>query len=385
MKNIFKSSLLLVLGLGLFVSCEDDNSNNPTLQTPTTFVLNTPAAANQPIDLANSSTIDLTCSQPDYGFTASTQYKVMVSLNSDMSNAQELSESYTKAKIELDAATLASTLTTMEVEQYGRSEADFPMDIPVYFRVRANVIDANNNVIEGTEILSNIVSLNKVHLLYSLSPVTAPEKIYITGNFCSWSWDTCVEMIPVYGTDNVYWRMVYIDDSGIKFNSAKAWDGGEVGYDGITVSGDLASEIVSGGGNIASSNPGWYLMIVTATISGRNILYDVQFNKPQVWLMGPCIGDSSWSELLDGALFSVPTTSDGEFVSPAFTGSVPGGDGDGVRAYVKVPGYDWWKSEFIVFDGKIAYRGTDGDQDRVAGNIGQQLYLNFATDEGEIK
>lgn len=59
--------------------------------------------------------------------------------------------------------------------------------------------------------------------------------------------------------------------------------------------------------------------------------------------------------------------------------------GDGVRAYVKIPTFEWWKSEFMVFDGKIEYRANDGDQARVAGKAGQQLYLNFATGEGEIK
>lgn len=385
MKNIFKSILLLVLGLGLLSSCDDDNSENPTLKKPTTFVLNTPSIANQTIDLANSSSLILTCSQPDYGFTASTQYKVQMSLNSDMSNAVELSDSYTSAKIELVADTLASRLTTMEMEQNGKTEADFPLDVPVYLRVRANVITSDNNTVDGTEILSNTVKLSNVHLLFSLPPVTVPENLYITGKFNKWSWDTCFEMIPVYGTDNVYWRMVYIEEEGIKFNSSKAWDGSERGFDGITVSGDLAGEITSNGGNIASSNPGWYLMIVTATVSGRDILYDVQFNKPEVWLMGPCIGDSSWSELFDGALFTAPTTADGEFVSPVFAGDCPGGDGDGVRAYVKVPGYDWWKSEFIVFDKTITYRGAGDDQDRVAGKVGQQLHLNFATGKGEIK
>lgn len=384
MRNILKSTLLLGLGVLLLASCEDDNSNNPTLQKPTTFVLNTPALANQTIDLANSETLTITCSQPDYGFTASTQYKVEVSLNSDMSDAQEIDNSYSTAKIDLDAETLASTLTNMELAQ-GKTEADFPMVVPVYMRVKANAITSDNKAIDGTAITSNTIAFNKVYLVYSLPPVTAPENLYLIGKFNSWSWDTCFEMIHVNGTDNVYWRMVYIDGEGVKFNSNKAWDGSEVGYNGITVSGDLASEITSNGGNIASTNPGWYLMIVTATVSGRDILYDVQFNKPEVWLMGTCISDSSWSELLDGAMFTAPTTADGEFVSPAFTSDCPGGDGDGVRAYVKVPGYDWWKSEFIIFDGIITYRGTGNDQDRVAGAVGEKLYLNFSTGKGEIK
>jgi hypothetical protein len=52
---------------------------------------------------------------------------------------------------------------------------------------------------------------------------------------------------------------------------------------------------------------------------------------------------------------------------------------------VKIPDYDWWKSEFMVFDKKIVYRGTGGDQDRINGTKGQQVYLNFTNETGDIK
>lgn len=74
MNKIIKSMLMMVVGLGLLTACSDDTDSNPTVVTPTKFVLNTPAAANQPIDLTNSTTVNLTCSQPDYGFPASTGY-----------------------------------------------------------------------------------------------------------------------------------------------------------------------------------------------------------------------------------------------------------------------------------------------------------------------
>jgi hypothetical protein len=127
------------------------------------------------------------------------------------------------------------------------------------------------------------------------------------------------------------------------------------------------------------------MMIITAEVSGRDIVYDAQFEDPNVYLMGPITPKGDWSELEDGTKLDIPTTLDGQFVSPAFAKSVPGGDGDGVRAYVKIEGFDWWKTEFMVFDGKIKYRGAGGDQDRVAGSAGQKLYLNFANDTGEIK
>lgn len=387
MKNIIKSALLVVMSLALMTACSDDNDSNPTLTSATEFKLNTPALENTPIDLANSSKIILTCSQPNYGFPASTQYTVQVATKQDMSDAVELDETSTSAKVEIDAATLASTLTNIYVEK-GKTEADFPMDVKAYFRLKANVVTSTGAAVEGTEILSNIVSLNKIHLLFSLPPVTTPDNVYVIGKFCSWDWGKCLDMVKVNGAENVFWRLVYIDGEGIKINTDKAWNNQDLGYSGINISGDCAADMIDNGGNIASKNPGWYLMIATTSVSGRDIVYDVQFNKPEVWLTGGVL-NGVWDELNPAGLFTVPTTQDGEFVSPTFLAGVAGGktsDDPGVRAYVKIPGYDWWKSEFIIYDGKIAYRSTGGDQTpRVAGKAGQQLHLNFAKGTGEIK
>ena len=79
MTKIFKFALLLLFSVTLFTACSDDNSENPVITTPTTFHLNTPAlAANGVYDLANSKSVQLTCTQPNYGFPAVTKYTVMV-------------------------------------------------------------------------------------------------------------------------------------------------------------------------------------------------------------------------------------------------------------------------------------------------------------------
>ena len=38
---------------------------------------------------------------------------------------------------------------------------------------------------------------------------------------------------------------------------------------------------------------------------------------------------------------------------------------------------DWWTREFVFFDGKIAYRGKGGDQDRVTVEAGKKVTLDF--------
>ena len=361
MKKILKSALLLMMGLVMLASCEDDRDDNPTITTPTEFVLNTPAIAGNTIDLANSSAITLTCSQPNYGFPAPTRYTVQVSINSDMSGAEEIQNS-------------------------GKSEADFPMDIPVYIRLRADMVTETGDQIEGTEILSNVITLNSVHLRFSLPPVSVPDHLYVVGGFCSWDWGNCLEFVHVYDHPDTYWRLVWIDEAGVKINTATSWDGGQKGYNDITIDGDLKGNLsTNDDGNICSATPQWYLMIVTAAVDGRDVKYTVQFNEPNVYLIGKCMADDKFTECSEACKFTVPATADGSFVSPAFLADVPEGDDSGVRAYVKIPGNDWWHSEFMVFGGKIEYRADGGDQDRVSCKAGQKLYLNFANGTGEIK
>lgn len=385
MKKILKSALLLMMGLVMFASCEDDRDDNPTVKTPTEFVLNTPALAGNTLDLAHSSALTLTCSQPNYGFPAATVYNVQVALKSDMSDAMELDQNFTTAAMTVDPSLMASALTTLELNA-GKTEADFPMDIPVYVRVRAYMATDGGDAVADTEILSNIVELKNVHLLFSLPPVSVPDKLYLIGNFCGWDWGKCFEFVPVYDHPETYWRLVWIDEAGVKFNTATSWDGGQKGYNDIEVDGDLKANIsTNDDGNICSATPQWYLMIVNATVEGRDVKYRVEFNEPNVYLMGTCMGDSKWQECVDDFKFTVPTTADGDFVSPAIVSEIPEGDDSGTRAYVKIPGNDWWHSEFMVFDGKIEYRGTGGDQDRVASKVGQKVYLNFANGTGEIK
>lgn len=394
MTKILKSALLLICAVCFFTACSDDNDENPVVKSPTTFHLNTPAlAANGIYDLTHSKSIELTCSQPDYGYPAVTRYTVEVATSADMSDARALSGSYTTAKIEVDAAELASTLTELYLAK-GMSEHQFPLTAPVYIRVKAVQTTADNKEIEGTAITSNTIELSKVYFAFSLPPVTVPEKLYLVGSFNKWSWDNALEMIPVNGSPNIFWHLVYLDgegnSAGVKFNSDKAWNGNEAGFEKITINpaSDNAADIINANHNIGSSKPGWYLMIVECTVVGRDIKYNVSFNKPNVYLQGVCTAAGGW-DLIPDNLFSVPTTADGEFVSPAIGNAVsggPSGSDPGVRICVKIPNADWWKAEFIVYDKKIAYRGNGGDQTpRVAGAVGQKVYLNFTKETGEIK
>ena len=366
----------LFAGLLMFSACEADRDSNPVYQEPTKFVLNTPAYVNTVYDLEHSTSLELTCSQPDYGFTAATYYAVQVSLTEDFSSFEELSTQYTTAKMNVDASELAVAATNMKVAE-GAHEEDFPMIAPLYIRLRAYINESMG------EIISNTISLTNVKLYFALPPIELPTKLYLIGDFCNWNWDNAPEMIPLHdGTTGTFWRMVYVK-GGLKFNTKTSWNGGEVGFVGCTTLDNFNAGISDAGGNIGIANEGWYLIVIRSKVNGRKIDYSVEFNEPAVWLIGNATGagDNAWKELLEGWKFEVPATADGYFISPAFAA----GHAEGARAYVKVDGFDWWKSEFMVFDGKLEYRGVGGDQDRVPVEAGQRLYLNFTNDTGKIE
>ena len=93
MKKISNILLAVTFALPLFTACETDNDSNPTLNEPDTFTLNTPAyAANNVYDLKNAQTVELTCSQPDYGFPAATTYTVQASFEQDFIEATDESK-----------------------------------------------------------------------------------------------------------------------------------------------------------------------------------------------------------------------------------------------------------------------------------------------------
>lgn len=370
---------MLFAGLMAFASCEADRDSNPVLQEPTEFVLNTPAYVNSVYDLSSSKSIELTCSQPNFGYTAPTIYGVEVSLTQDFANSITLDTKYTTAKMAVDASEMALAFTNLWVAE-GKLEEDFPMTSEFYVRVVAQLSSASGTI---ASITSNVVKLPTVRSEFALPPVKLPTELYLIGGFCDWAWASAPAMVPtVDGTTGTFWRMVYLPaNSGFKFNTATAWDGGEKGFAQVTVKDNAGAGTKDDGGNIGVTNGGWYLVVVRSEVNGRDIAYTVEMNKPEVWLIGGCVTDGKWDELLEGWMFSVPETADGYFVSPAFAQDAA----EGPRAYVKIDGYDWWKSEFMVFDKKLTYRGAGGDLERISTKAGQKMYLNFTNDTGKIE
>ncbi|MDR1724554.1 MAG: SusF/SusE family outer membrane protein [Tannerella sp.] len=376
--------LTLVLSMGvvlivaiLITSCEDDRGSNPVMHPPTEFTLNTPPyAAGAIYDLEASRSVELTCSQPDYGFTAAVNYSVQVSLGGDFATEgkfMDLATSYNTARMEVDASEIAVAQTTLALAE-GMTEDDFPITTKMYVRLRAALTNG-----EG-EIYSNPVALENVRTIFALSPTVLPTEMYIigSGGLGAWDWTGAFEMTPVYGENGIFWRIIYCAaGEEMKFNTAKAWDGGEFGTSATVV--DNAGAGLGGDGNISVSKAGWYLVTVDADIVGRDVKYTVSFEPPTVYLIGGVGYEGDWS-IRDENRFEVPTAADGYFVSPPFGATAE------VRMCVSIAGEDWWHSEFIVAaDGVINYRGRGDDQERYTQSAGKRAYLNFMSGKGEYK
>jgi len=376
MRKIYNIIIILAC-LTFFWACETDLSDHPVVMQPDSFVLNTPSYVSGVYDLKNTETIQLTCSQPAYGFTAATIYKVLVATKNSFSEFVTLPSSFNSAKMDVSATEVAVALVgLLGVED----EADFPKDpIPVYIRLSAELTDGSYQV------LSNIIELPRVKGYFALDAMAMPEEFFIIGNVAGgWNWNSATSMVPVYGNPGKFWAVQYLGKSGsdnaeIKFNTARAWNGNEFGISADIDAASIALADISGSDNIVIGNPGWYIVVVTTEISGRDYIYHVQFLEPKVYLFGPCIG-GKWGPS-DEQLFTVPDLSlgaDASFVSPAFT------DNGEIRACV-IASTDWWHSEFLVFGTELIYRGAGGDQDRVSGTVGQKLFINFTKGTGKIE
>lgn len=171
--SILFACLVAVLS---FTSCEADTE--PRYNEPTEFTLNTPALAAQYYELTENGTLDLSWSQPDYGYAAAATYKVSVSLLEDFSEAMELSTEHKLCYAQVSGREIAEAICKLR----GIANEDDYTDEParaVYFRVRAYI-----NGIESSEIVSNVIKLDQVK---EYCAIQSPGYIYLIGSVGGWT------------------------------------------------------------------------------------------------------------------------------------------------------------------------------------------------------
>ncbi len=372
-------AIIIILGSMTFAGCESDRDSNPIFEIPTEFKLNVPRYANSVYDLSDAESVLLTCSQPNYGYPATATYEVQVSVNEDFTDSVTLQSTYRTTRLEVNAKEIAVALVPLLGVD---NKEDFPTDpFPVYFRVKSSI----GTIGESSEIFSNVIELPKVNSYFALDDMKLPENIYLIGGLYNWDWAQAPAMIKVHSAPGRFWYLTYMgsgdDGYGIKFNTATAWDGNQFATgDNVTING--AECTTDGDGNLKlAGEAGWKLLQMTVEIEGRGYNYTLDVLEPDVFVYGPAAG-GVWASS-DDWKFTVPTEPNGDFVSPALVADPNGGTE--LRLCVVLPDTDWWKSEFIFFNGKIVYRADGEDQERIPYKVGEKVYLNFVTGDAKTE
>jgi len=195
---------------------------------------------------------------------------------------------------------------------------------------------------------------------------TAPETMYMNGGQWggdSWDWSApgIVELSGIPSAPGYFWATRWFDGSQeFKFCAVKAWNG----------------DFGTNGQNCKVPASGFYTVFVNGNDNTVEIL------PAEVYGIGSAWGADAWDFNAPDIVKFVP---DGQVLKATVTNTdsavrvsskiLPAAPIDGVttpNGWV-----DWWKTEFVWFDGKIAYRGAGGDQERVAVQAGQVITLDF--------
>ena len=378
-------ALLAVVTLG-FTACDTDTDSNPTLDLSHVgegFPLNVPAnAENNTYDLANATSLELTCSQPNYGgMPLMVRYYVQVSLTEDFASFKELATSYTTAKMAVNAREINDAM--VELFQEANPDTDYPATPrALYIKLRA-VIDGTDNM---GETYSNVITLPSVLATYQAPEATFETQLYVVGQAIGEAWSTWKPVPQIYDMPGCYYTVVYVPEgTGFKWG---AYEQDWRGYDRIRNWDDVAGADVSASsdGNIVFANGGWYTLFFEAEIVGSSVQYDLHILPAEVYVIGNSMG-GNWNVADPTLALQAPADQTGDWVSPAFTGS-----GE-LRAYVNVPGYDWWRTEFTLHNGEVYWRDVNiidswselGSDYAVQVSPGQCLYVNFDSNTGEVR
>lgn len=252
--------------------------------------------------------------------------------------------------------------------------------------VMGSYIEDNNATSGGVALANNaktiniaepgnwVINLDIKYGIYSIEE-DVPTEFYMTGSELGWG-GTWLPLILVNSnwdasgkSKGVFWILRYFS-AGEEFKFAPKADwGGDFGGNQMSVTDKAEAGYSDNGSNCKIDKAGWY--VLTLRPQEKKLVID----KPEIFLIGDAVG--GWDVDVAENMFTVPSTPDGEFVSPEFAN-----DGN-LRMYVHVVG-DWWRSEFNVYGTSIVIR-TEGDQDAVKVKAGQKAYLKFPDLTGRIE
>ena len=382
MKKIYKSMLFLAIAAVPFLtSCKDDNDSNPTLSIPDSFVLNIPEMADNNIYDLPYGTVNVTASQPDYGgWPAAVTYAIQVSLNG--SDWTELPTTYPIPDMSIDGSEINDVVLPHYRETH--NDEDPASGLLVYMRSRAFLGDTGPNY---AEVFSNTVNI-KVYAWEAPKDLSLPTNVFVCGGSIGDAWSTWKPVPLIWTKEGQFYTMVYNNADGFKWgNKPNDWFGYDMideydnQVDGMTISTD-------NDGNIVFDKAGWYVLKFVASIEGKKIKYKLTVAEGKACLIGAAVDGGSWS----GLEMTAPAGKDGNWTFSDFTGS-----GE-MRAYIVVPGVDWWQTEFTILNGngELVWRDADhnsnnnwkddvGEEYSVTVGPGKQVNVNFDRSTGFVE
>lgn len=208
MKKIYFIGALCAAALGM-TSCSETWDDAPVLKThegvQTATFLNEPQMQSAQVMITEqnkTSNLNLTCSQPDFGYAAAAAYQVQLSLTEDFADYREIIQRfYDCAQINPLYSDVASAIEELSGV---RSEDDLPLPYQkVYVRLKAFIPQS----VDNTTYLSNVVHYDAISASYlAIWVADVPVKIYLRGPLPGASWDDCVPQYQfVTGEDKNTW------------------------------------------------------------------------------------------------------------------------------------------------------------------------------------
>lgn len=265
-----KKSMILMASLALLAgmsSCSTDQ--DPKYKAPTVFVLNEPVLGNEYFQLVEGETFELVASQPDYGYSAITQYSAEVSLTPDFSEFKTIVpfEAPTVARMVFADADLAVAIC--QLMGYTKDdEGVVPPETAVYFRAVAEL-----EKVKDSRIVSNVVKFERIKPYFA---IPMPGYIYLVGNPEGWAGPTASNAAHyadwrLFEDDNAIGSKVYLGEFDLPaspmfrfYTKLTGWDADSYGYQVADEAtnfdwagvGDFRETVIKGKGAYGFSNYG---------------------------------------------------------------------------------------------------------------------------------
>lgn len=157
-----------------------DEVTDPVYKTPDAadFTLNVPPLQDQYYELTENGTFEIVaCGQPDYGFSAITQYRAEVSLTEDFAKFETLTPTGTgtNSRMTLKDSDLATAMCVLHGVTSDEDYVDQGIE-KIYFRGVAFISGIDDSYVTT----SNVVTLNKVQGYFA---IPQPDYIFVIGNY----------------------------------------------------------------------------------------------------------------------------------------------------------------------------------------------------------